>query len=71
MTIDISQFFQVFFEEAGEHLAEMERQTLELDGAKTGDDALAKRPGGQGLEQPVPLGRGTVDPLTASTNRPF
>ena len=31
MTIDKSQFFQVFFEEAGEHLGEMEGLLLELD----------------------------------------
>lgn len=31
MTIDKSQFFQVFFEEAAEHLAEMESLLLELD----------------------------------------
>jgi len=31
MTIDMSQFYQVFFEEAGEHLANMESQLLALD----------------------------------------
>jgi two-component system chemotaxis sensor kinase CheA len=31
MTIDMSQFFQVFFEETGEHLNEMEQQLLSLD----------------------------------------
>ncbi|MBI3351470.1 MAG: chemotaxis protein CheW [Nitrospirae bacterium] len=31
MAIDKSQFFQVFFEEAGEHLAELERLLLGLD----------------------------------------
>ncbi|MCG5510114.1 chemotaxis protein CheW [Ectothiorhodospira lacustris] len=31
MTIDMSQFYQVFFEEAAEHLAEMESLLLELD----------------------------------------
>ncbi len=31
MTIDMSQFYQVFFEEAGEHLAAMESLLLELD----------------------------------------
>ena len=31
MTIDISQFYQVFFDEAREHLAEMESLLLELD----------------------------------------
>lgn len=31
MTIDISQFYQVFFEESAEHLAEMERLLLALD----------------------------------------
>lgn len=31
MSIDMSQFFQVFFEESAEHLAEMERLLLEID----------------------------------------
>ena len=31
MTVDMSQFFQVFFEEAGEHLANMENLLLSLD----------------------------------------
>ncbi len=31
MTIDLSQFYQVFFDEAGEHLGEMESLLLELD----------------------------------------
>ncbi|SEP72560.1 two-component system, chemotaxis family, sensor kinase CheA [Ectothiorhodospira magna] len=31
MTIDMSQFYQVFFEEAAEHLAQMESLLLELD----------------------------------------
>jgi len=31
MAIDMSQFYQVFFEEAGEHLANMESLLLELD----------------------------------------
>lgn len=31
MSIDLSQFYQVFFEEAAEHLAEMERLLLDLD----------------------------------------
>ena len=31
MTFDMSQFFQVFFEEAEEHLAEMERLLVSLD----------------------------------------
>ena len=31
MAIDMSQFFQVFFEEAGEHLANMESLLLGLD----------------------------------------
>jgi two-component system chemotaxis sensor kinase CheA len=31
MTIDMSQFYQVFFEESAEHLATMERLLLELD----------------------------------------
>jgi two-component system chemotaxis sensor kinase CheA len=31
MAIDMSQFYQVFFEESAEHLAEMERLLLEMD----------------------------------------
>lgn len=31
MNIDMSQFFQVFFDESGEHLAEMERLLLEIN----------------------------------------
>ncbi len=31
MSIDMSQFFQVFFDESAEHLAEMERLLLEMD----------------------------------------
>ncbi|MCX7627578.1 MAG: chemotaxis protein CheA [Methylophilaceae bacterium] len=31
MTIDMSQFYQVFFEESAEHLANMERMLLDLD----------------------------------------
>jgi two-component system chemotaxis sensor kinase CheA len=31
MTIDMSQFYQVFFEESAEHLANMERMLLEID----------------------------------------
>ena len=31
MTVDMSQFYQVFFEEAGEHLANMEQMLLSLD----------------------------------------
>ena len=38
--IDLSQFYQVFFEEAGENLAQMERLLLELDIASAGDEAL-------------------------------
>jgi len=31
MTIDMSQFYQVFFEESAEHLADMERMLLDID----------------------------------------
>jgi two-component system chemotaxis sensor kinase CheA len=31
MTVDMSQFYQVFFEETGEHLANMENLLLNLD----------------------------------------
>src|SRR5688572_11849305 len=38
--IDLSQFYQVFFEEAGENLENMEQQLLELDIAAASDDEL-------------------------------
>src|SRR5215470_11926981 len=38
--IDMSQFFQVFFEEAGEHLATMETLLLRLDPAKATSEEL-------------------------------
>ncbi len=38
--IDLSQFFQVFFEEAGENLDEMERMLLNLDVASPDDEEL-------------------------------
>ena len=40
MTIDMSQFYQVFFEESAELLEEMERLLLELDVDEPGKDAL-------------------------------
>lgn len=40
MTIDMSQFYQVFFEESAELLEEMERLLLELDVQDPGKDAL-------------------------------
>ena len=40
MTIDMSQFYQVFFEESADLLDEMERLLLELDLAEPGKDAL-------------------------------
>ena len=40
MTIDMSQFYQVFFEESAELLEEMERLLLELNVADPGKDAL-------------------------------
>jgi len=40
MTIDMSQFFQVFFEEAGEHLAAMENLLLALDVHAPSDEDL-------------------------------
>jgi len=40
MTIDMSQFYQVFFEEAAELLGEMERLLLELDVAAPNKDDL-------------------------------
>lgn len=30
MTVDMSQFYQVFFEEAAEHLANMEQMLLDI-----------------------------------------
>ena len=38
--IDLSQFYQVFFEEAGENLDRMEQQLIALDLASAGDEAL-------------------------------
>ncbi|MBI5721859.1 MAG: chemotaxis protein CheW [Burkholderiales bacterium] len=38
--IDLSQFYQVFFEEAGENLEAMERMLLELDVGAAGDEEL-------------------------------
>jgi len=38
--IDLSQFYQVFFEEAGENLQRMEQQLLELNLADADDEAL-------------------------------
>ena len=38
--IDLSQFFQVFFEEAGENLQTMEQMLLELDVAAADDEEL-------------------------------
>jgi two-component system chemotaxis sensor kinase CheA len=40
MTIDMSQFYQVFFEETGEHLANMESQLLALDVDNPSSDDL-------------------------------
>ncbi|HEU0186377.1 MAG TPA: chemotaxis protein CheW [Gallionellaceae bacterium] len=40
MNIDLSQFYQVFFEEAAEHLASMESMLLALDVAAPGMDDL-------------------------------
>lgn len=40
MTIDMSQFYQVFFEEAGEHLANMESLLLALDVENPSNDEL-------------------------------
>lgn len=40
MSIDMSQFYQVFFEESGEHLANMESLLLGLDLAAPDDDQL-------------------------------
>src|SRR6185295_176212 len=38
--IDLSQFYQVFFEEAGENLDRMEAQLLEIDIAAADDEEL-------------------------------
>ena len=40
MAIDMSQFFQIFFEESEEHLATMESLLLELDVAQPDPDQL-------------------------------
>jgi two-component system chemotaxis sensor kinase CheA len=37
---DLTQFYQVFFEEAGENLDQMERMLLELDASAVGDEEL-------------------------------
>ena len=39
-TVDMSQFYRVFFDEAAEHLTEMERLLLAIDPANPGDEAL-------------------------------
>ncbi|WP_442975477.1 Hpt domain-containing protein, partial [Salmonella enterica] len=38
--IDLSQFYQVFFEEAGENLDRMEQQLLAIDVAAADDEEL-------------------------------
>jgi two-component system, chemotaxis family, sensor kinase CheA len=38
--IDLRQFYQVFFEEAGENLDRMEQQLLEIDITATDDETL-------------------------------
>ncbi|HVQ06626.1 MAG TPA: Hpt domain-containing protein, partial [Burkholderiaceae bacterium] len=38
--IDLSQFYQVFFEEAGENLATMEQMLLSLDLTSANDEEL-------------------------------
>ena len=40
MNVDLSQFFQVFFDESAEHLAEMERIFLAIDPANPDDEEL-------------------------------
>jgi two-component system chemotaxis sensor kinase CheA len=40
MNVDLSQFFQVFFDESAEHLAEMERIFLAIDPASPDDEDL-------------------------------
>ena len=40
--IDLSQFYQVFFEEAGENLEQMEQLLLDIDIASADDDAIAQ-----------------------------
>ncbi|MBI5270518.1 MAG: Hpt domain-containing protein, partial [Burkholderiales bacterium] len=39
-SIDLSQFYQVFFEEAGENLEQMEQKLLELDVTAADDEEL-------------------------------
>ena len=38
--IDLTQFYQVFFEEAGENLDRMEKQLLEIDLTAADDEEL-------------------------------
>ena len=40
MTVDMSQFYQVFFEEAAEHLANMEQMLLDIDLASIDDEEM-------------------------------
>ena len=40
MNVDLSQFYQVFFDESAEHLAEMERIFLAIDPGNPDDEAL-------------------------------
>ena len=47
--IDLSQFFQVFFEEAGENLERMEQLLLEIDIASADDED------GEALVEAAPL----------------
>jgi two-component system chemotaxis sensor kinase CheA len=37
---DLTQFYQIFFEEAGENLDQMEQMLLDIDPAETGDEEL-------------------------------
>jgi two-component system chemotaxis sensor kinase CheA len=40
MTVDMSQFYQVFFDEAAEHLANMEQMLLDIDLASIDDEEM-------------------------------
>ncbi|MGL4507603.1 MAG: Hpt domain-containing protein, partial [Aeromonas sobria] len=40
MTVDMSQFYQVFFEEAAEHLANMEQMLLDIDLQSIDDEEM-------------------------------
>jgi len=61
--IDLSQFYQVFFEEAGENLELMEQKLLELDVTAADDEEL-------NAIFPAPTRSRVAPPPSASTTWP-